>query len=130
MAIHKFASLLAAGKPIPRYGDGKSARDYTFIDDIVHGVLAAVDTCGQHGGGHRIYNLGNSRTVTLDELIALLAKALGVDAKIESLPDQPGDVPITFADVSRAREELGYKPDFPIERGIKIFAEWYRAKHT
>jgi UDP-glucuronate 4-epimerase len=130
MAIHKFAALLASGKPVPRYGDGKSARDYTFIDDIVQGVLAAVDSCGQFGGGWRIYNLGNSRTVTLDELIALLAKALGVDAKIESLPDQPGDVPITFADVSRAREELGFKPDFPIERGIKIFAEWYRAKHT
>ncbi|HEY4221194.1 MAG TPA: NAD-dependent epimerase/dehydratase family protein, partial [Myxococcota bacterium] len=124
MAIHKFAQLLVDGKKIPRYGDGKTARDYTFIDDVVQGVLSAVDRCR----GFHIYNLGNSRTVELDELIRLLADALAVDPKIEVLPDQPGDVAITCADVGRARAELDYKPDFPIERGIKIFAEWFRAR--
>jgi UDP-glucuronate 4-epimerase len=128
MAIHKFAQLLADGRPIPRYGDGKSARDYTFIDDIVQGVLAAVDRCGQFGGGFRIYNLGNSRTVSLDELIEKLAAALRVAPRIEPLPDQPGDVPLTCADVSRARAELDYRPDFPLERGLARFAAWFQAR--
>ena len=126
MAIHKFAQLLVDGKPVPRFGDGASARDYTFIDDVVQGVLASVDRCK----GFRIYNLGNSRTVTLDELIVLLARALDVQPKIEALPAQPGDVPITYADIERARAELDYKPDFPIERGIKIFAEWFKAQRA
>lgn len=127
MAIHKFAQLLAAGRPVPRYGDGKTARDYTFIDDIVQGVVASVDRCGQHGGGYRIYNLGNSRTVTLDDLIEKLAAALNVPPLVESLPEQPGDVPLTFADVSRARAELDYRPDFPLEKGLERFAAWFHA---
>lgn len=130
MAIHKFAQLLADGRPVPRYGDGKTARDYTFIDDVVQGVLAAVDRCGQQGGGYRIYNLGNSRTVTLDELIEKLAAALGLPVQVEALPEQPGDVPLTFADVTRARAELDYRPDFPLEKGLERFAAWFVAERS
>lgn len=125
MAIHKFAKLLIAGLPVPRYGDGQSARDYTFIDDIVHGVLSAID---RGAGGYRIYNLGNSRTVTLDALIAGLASALGVPTQVTALPEQAGDVPITFADISRAGAELDYRPKVPIERGLELFARWFLAR--
>lgn len=128
MAIHKFATLMAAGQPVPRYGNGQSARDYTFIDDVVKGVLAAVDRGAVSTGGYRIYNLGNSRTVTLDQLIEALASALGVHAQVRALPDQPGDVPLTWADVSRARAELDYRPEVPLERGLAAFAHWFHGK--
>ena len=124
MAIHKFARLLLDGKAVPRYGDGTSRRDYTYIADIVQGVLAAVDRCA----GFHLYNLGNSRTVTLDELIEKLAAALGVPAQVEPQPEQPGDVPVTYADVGRARRELDYRPDFPLERGLAEFAAWLKAR--
>jgi UDP-glucuronate 4-epimerase len=124
MAIHKFARLLLDGKAVPRYGDGSTRRDYTFIAEIVQGVLASID----RGAGFRIYNLGNSRTVTLSELIDKLAVALGVPARIDPQPEQPGDVPITFADVSRATRELDYRPDFPLERGLAEFAAWLKAR--
>lgn len=124
MAIHKFARLLQDGRPVPRYGDGSTRRDYTFIADIVQGVLASVDRCA----GFRIYNLGNSRTVTLDQLIDGLAAALGVTPRIDPQPEQAGDVPITFADVSRAVRELDYRPDYPLERGLAEFATWLRAR--
>lgn len=124
MAIHKFARLLLDGKAVPRYGDGSTRRDYTFIADIVQGVLAALDRCA----GFAIYNLGNSRTVTLNELIEKLAAALGVPARVEALPEQPGDVPITYADVGRAARELDYRPDFPLERGLAEFAAWLKAR--
>jgi UDP-glucuronate 4-epimerase len=123
MAIHKFAQLLVDGKPVPRYGDGSTARDYTFIDDIVSGVVASVDRCT--GPSFRIYNLGNSRTVRLDELIEKLAASLGVPPLFQPLPEQPGDVPLTFADVTRARAELGYAPLTPIEPGLARFAAWF-----
>lgn len=128
MAIHKFAQLLAAGKAVPRYGDGMTARDYTYVEDIVRGVVAAIDRGARAHGGYRIYNLGNSRTVTLNELIDKLAGALGVTATVDAQPEQPGDVPLTFADIARARDELDYRPDFPIERGLASFAAWFRAK--
>ena len=130
MAIHKFAQLLAEGRAVPRYGDGMSARDYTYVDDIVRGVLASIDRGARAHGGYRIYNLGNSRTVTLNELIAMLARALAVEPRIDAQPEQPGDVPITYADITRARSELGYAPDFPLERGLAAFAEWFRAKSS
>ena len=123
MAIHKFAQLLVDGKPVPRYGDGSTARDYTFIEDIVEGVIASVDRCT--GPPFRIYNLGNSRTVRLDELIEKLAASLGVPPSFQALPEQPGDVPLTFADVTRARDELGYAPGTPIEPGLARFAAWF-----
>ena len=124
LAIHKFAQKMADGDPIPLYGDGSTSRDYTYVADTVQGVLAAVDK--QHGW--RTYNLGNSRTVRLDELVDQLSRALGVEAKIERLPPQPGDVPITYADVTRARDELGYAPAYPFEKGLAAFAAWFWAR--
>ncbi|HEY1098624.1 MAG TPA: GDP-mannose 4,6-dehydratase [Myxococcota bacterium] len=126
MAIHKFAQLLVDGRPVPQYGDGSTARDYTFVDDIVSGVLASIDRTT--GPNFRIYNLGNSATTRLDDLIVGLATALGVEAKIQILPEQPGDVPRTFADVTRARDELGYDPQTPVSEGLKKFATWFLAQ--
>ncbi len=126
MAIHKFAQLLVDGQPVPQFGDGSTERDYTFIDDIVSGVVASIDRTT--GPAFRIYNLGNSATTRLDDLIHGLAAALGVEAKIKVLPEQPGDVPRTFADVSRARHELGYHPQTPVALGLKKFAAWFLAQ--
>jgi UDP-glucuronate 4-epimerase len=123
MAIHKFARLIREDRPLPLFGDGSTARDYTFIDDIVDGVVAAIDRTG--GGAHRVYNLGGSRTTTLAKLVELLEAGLGKRARIERLPDQPGDVPITFADVSRSSSELGYAPKVPIEEGLRRFCDWF-----
>ncbi|HWE28907.1 MAG TPA: GDP-mannose 4,6-dehydratase [Polyangia bacterium] len=125
MAIHKFARLIADGKPLPFYGDGSSARDYTFIDDIIDGVVAAIDRCGIGGGGaHRVYNLGGSRTTTLARLVELIEAGVGKKAILDRQPDQPGDVPITYADVTHAAAELGYAPKIPIEDGIARFCAW------
>lgn len=125
MAIHMFARKILAGEPVPRYGDGSTARDYTYIDDIVAGVVAAVDRTT--GLPFRIYNLGNSRTIRLDALIEAIGRAVGRTPIIKALPDQPGDVPRTFADIGRARAELGYDPQTPIELGLEKFAAWLRA---
>jgi UDP-glucuronate 4-epimerase len=122
MAVHKFARLIATGKPVPFFGDGQSARDYTFIDDIIDGVVAAIDTC--KGSALRVYNLGGSRTTTLTRLVELLAESLGERPVLDRQPDQPGDVPITYADVSLAARDLGYAPKVPIEEGIRRFCAW------
>ncbi len=122
MAIHLFAKKILDGAPIPMFGDGSTERDYTYIDDITAGVLAAVDRT--EGPAFRIYNLGNSRTVRLDELIRELSRALRTDAIVEKRAEQPGDVPRTYADISRARAELGYDPKTPIDKGLKAFAAW------
>jgi UDP-glucuronate 4-epimerase len=106
------------------YGDGQSRRDYTFIEDIVNGIVAATE----RSKGYRVYNLGNHRTVELRELIRLLEELLGKKADIRTLPVQPGDVPLTCADIQRAQEELGYSPTVPIERGLELFVEWYEKK--
>ena len=126
MAIHKFARLIAGGKPVPFFGDGSSARDYTYIDDIIDGVVAAVDRCS--GGQHRVYNLGGSRTTTLARLVELLEAGVGKKAILDRQPDQPGDVPITYADVSHAAAELGYAPRIPIEEGIARFCAWLKGQ--
>jgi UDP-glucuronate 4-epimerase len=126
MAIHKFARLIAGGQPVPFFGDGSSARDYTFIDDIIDGVVASLDHC--QGGVHRVYNLGGSRTTTLARLVELLEASLGRRALLDRQPDQPGDVPITYADVSDAARDLGYAPKIPIEEGIARFCAWLRAQ--
>ena len=126
MAIHKFARLIQSGQPIPFYGDGSSARDYTFIDDIIDGVVASVDHCGN--GQHRVYNLGGSRTTTLARLIELIEEQLGQRAILDRQPDQPGDVPITYADVTEAARDLGYAPKVPIEEGIARFCTWLKAQ--
>ncbi|KAF0240319.1 MAG: UDP-glucuronate [Planctomycetota bacterium] len=124
MAIHKFARLMLDGDPIPFYGDGTSRRDYTYIDDIVQGVAAA----SEWEGRFEIVNLGESRTVELRELVELLEKALGRKAERQNFPEQPGDVPATWADVSKAKRLLGYRPCVPIEKGLQRFAAWLRGQ--
>lgn len=123
LAIHKFARLIDEGRPIPVFGDGTTRRDYTYIDDILQGVRAAID---YRASRYEIINLGESRTVELRELIALLERELGKRAVISQQPPQPGDVPQTFADITKARRLLGYDPQTPIEVGIRHFVEWFR----
>ncbi len=122
MAIHKFTRHLFEGKEIGIYGDGSSRRDYTYIDDVVEGVIGALSA----RPGHRIYNLGESATISLSALVGLLERITGLRAVRRHLPVQPGDVPVTFADIARAREEIGYDPKVPVEEGVRRFVEWYR----
>ncbi len=122
LAIHKFAALITAGKPIPVFGDGSTARDYTYISDIVDGVMA----CSEKKFGFEIFNLGESQTVTLNRLIELLEQSLGKKAIIERQPAQPGDVPLTYADITKSRQLLGYSPKIKIDQGIPLFVEWFR----
>ena len=131
LAIHKFAQLISQGKPIPVFGDGTTRRDYTYIDDIIAGVRAAIDYVGDYvadssRSAYEVINLGESRTVELRELIALLERELDLQALIERQPLQPGDVPQTFADISKARRLLNYNPQTQIEDGIRLFVEWFR----
>jgi UDP-glucuronate 4-epimerase len=125
LAIHKFARLISAGKPIPVFGDGTTRRDYTYVDDIIDGVVAAIH---YDKSGYEVINLGESRTVELRELIALLEKELDTHAIVDRRPPQPGDVPQTFADITRARELLGYNPQTQIEDGLRRFVDWFRGK--
>ena len=124
LAIHKFAQLITAGKPIPVFGDGSTARDYTYVTDTVDGILA----CTTREFGFEIFNLGESQTVKLSYLIELLEKSLGKTAVIDRQASQPGDVPITFANIAKARARLGYNPRVKIEAGIPKFVEWFRSK--
>ena len=123
LAIHKFARLISEDKPIPVFGDGTTRRDYTFIDDIIAGVRAAID---YDKTDYEVINLGESRTVELRELISLLEKELGKTAQIDRQPLQPGDVPQTFADIAKARRLLGYNPRTQIEEGIHTFVRWFQ----
>ena len=125
LAIHKFAKLISEGKPIPVFGDGSTRRDYTHIDDIIAGVRAAVD---YDRTNYEVINLGESRTVELRELIALIENELGTRAEIDRQPPQPGDVPQTFADISKARRLLNYHPQTQIEVGIERFIEWFKSR--
>ena len=122
LGIYKFARLMSEGRPIPVFGDGSTARDYTYIDDILDGVMA----CTRQEFGYEIFNLGESQTVKLHRLIELLEEALGKKAIVDRQPMQPGDVPITFADISKARARLGYNPQTRIEQGIPLFADWFK----
>jgi UDP-glucuronate 4-epimerase len=122
LAIHKFARLIASNSPIPVYGDGTAERDFTYIDDIMQGVLASIE---YDKSSFEIINLGESSTITVTRLIELLEDALGRKANIDRQPPQPGDMPRTHADISKAQELLGYKPTTPIETGIRKFAEWF-----
>lgn len=126
LAIRKFATLLSRGEPIPFYGDGSSERDYTWIDDILQGVTAAIERSRTHSGEFEIINLGESRTTSLSKLVELIAGSLGVEPKLQHLPMQPGDVNRTFADVSKAKKLLGYDPTTPVEQGIPRFIEWFK----
>jgi UDP-glucuronate 4-epimerase len=124
MAIHQFARKITDGQPLPFFGDGSSRRDYTYVDDIVSGIVAATKT----KQGYAIYNLGGSATTSLAELVAHLERALGKRAILQRLPDQPGDVPITYADVRLAERELGYRCTTPLAQGIDKFCAWYVAE--
>ncbi len=128
LAIRKFAGLLTAGAPIPLFGDGSTERDYTWVDDIVDGVVAALDRSARVPEELEIVNLGGSRATSLERLVQLLSEALGVPARIERHPPQPGDVERTWADVSKAQQLLAYQPAVPIEEGIKRFAAWFKEK--
>lgn len=122
LAISKFMKSVRNGKPIDRYGDGSTARDYTYVEDIVSGILAAAAYA--EISPFEIFNLGGSATTTLGELISLVEETLGKKAEIRQLPDQPGDVPRTFADIGKARELLGYESQTPIRDGIRKYATW------
>jgi UDP-glucuronate 4-epimerase len=128
LAIHKFLSLLEAGKPIPLFGDGSSGRDYTYIDDIVAGIFAALDYGPPSSAlvPFEVFNLGNSHPVKLIELVTALEGATGRHAILDKQPMQPGDVPLTWANIDKAVRLLGYKPSMPLEAGLKVFVEWYR----
>ncbi len=122
LAIYKFTSLLESGKAIPVFGDGSMKRDFTYIDDIIGGIIGAMRNCK----GYEIYNLGESRPVRLDALIAEIENALGKKAIINRLPMQPGDVLQTYADVTKAKQKLGYEPKTDLKTGLKEFVEWFR----
>jgi UDP-glucuronate 4-epimerase len=124
MAIHKFTHLLWAGKPVPLYGDGGSRRDYTYVDDIIDGLEATLDLAP----GFEILNLGGADTTALSDLVRWLAAELAVEPRIDYLPAQPGDVPITYADVSKAARLLGYSPKVPIREGLRRFVSWFRER--
>jgi UDP-glucuronate 4-epimerase len=123
LAIHKFARLISEGKPIPVFGDGTTRRDYTYVDDIIDGVTAAIN---YDQSNYEVINLGESRTVELRELIALLEKELDTHAVLDRQPPQPGDVPQTFADITKARKLLGYNPQTQIEEGLRRFVDWFK----
>jgi UDP-glucuronate 4-epimerase len=122
LAIHKFSKLMHAGQSITVFGDGSTSRDYTYVDDTVDGILA----CTEREFGYEVINLGESQTVELGQLIELLESALGIEAQIDRQPAQPGDVPITYANIDKARRLLGYEPQTKIEDGIPRFVEWFR----
>ncbi|MBI3817881.1 MAG: GDP-mannose 4,6-dehydratase [Planctomycetes bacterium] len=126
MAIAKFASLIERGDPVPVFGDGRTRRDYTYVDDILDGVIKSIDRCG----GYELFNLGESRTIELRELIDVLAREIGKPAKLQFLPPEPGDVPVTFADITKARAVLGYDPRVAIEDGVRRYVRWRREQNS
>ena len=129
LAIHKFTALLEAAKPVPIFGDGSTGRDYTFIDDIVAGILAALERAPQteDGAPFEVFNLGNSHPVKLNELVELIERVTGRKAIREQMPLQPGDVPLTWANITKASKALGYSPTTGLEEGLARFVAWYRS---
>lgn len=121
MAIHRFARLLRDGREIEQYGDGGSARDYTYVSDIVDGIVRAIDRCS----GYHVWNLGGSKTTRLADLVAMIASGLGVEPRVQRLPPQAGDVERTWADIERARRELEWEPEIGLDRGLSLFLEWF-----
>ncbi|MBX9741989.1 MAG: GDP-mannose 4,6-dehydratase [Chthoniobacterales bacterium] len=127
LAIHRFTNAIEQGCPIQQFGDGSTRRDYTYIEDIVQGVLGATT---YQGSLFDIFNLGEYATTSLAELIALLEKTIGRQAIIERLAEQKGDMPVTYADITKAKKLLGYNPQTPLESGLAKFVEWYRDKRV
>jgi UDP-glucuronate 4-epimerase len=127
LAIHAFTRSINEGKPINQFGDGSTRRDYTYIDDILQGMLSCLTYEGQLCD---VFNIGESQTTTLSELIRAIEEALGKKAIINRMPEQPGDVPLTYADISKAREFLGYDPHTKIAEGIPKFVEWFLKTQT
>jgi UDP-glucuronate 4-epimerase len=125
LAIHKFARLISAGKPVPIYGDGTTRRDYTFVDDIISGVEAAIS---YDQSQFEIINLGESETVELRRLVEVIERAIGTRAILDRQPEQPGDVPITYANIDKARRLLGYSPQTSFEAGIEKFVAWFKGQ--
>ena len=125
LAIHKFARLLATGEEIPMFGDGSTQRDYTYIDDILQGMEGALAFARREEARFEIFNLGESQTIALTEMIRVLGAEMGVEPRVRRLPMQPGDVLRTYADVSRARELLGYAPSVEFREGIRRFVSWF-----
>lgn len=123
LAIHKFVKMISEGTPIPFYGDGKSKRDYTYIDDIVNGIIL---TLGYEDSLYEVINLGNENPVTLCELLETIEAVVGKKAIIKKLPDQIGDVPVTFANINKAQKLIGYSPKKNLKEGISLFYEWYK----
>jgi len=124
MAIHKFVRHTLEGQPIPFFGDGSTRRDYTYVDDIVDGVVRSIDSCE----GYEIYNLGESETTSLSELVGMIGEACGSEPVLDRQPMQPGDVVVTYADVSKAKAKLGYQPSTSVRDGIERFVVWYRER--
>lgn len=124
MAIHKFTRLIDQGEQIPMYGDGSTRRDYTYIEDIIHGIIQAI----KKSHAYEVINLGESQTISLKELINCIGKELGKEVQIERFPMQPGDVEQTYADISKAKAILDYNPTTKIETGIKKFIKWYKGQ--
>ena len=125
LAIHKFVKLVKQGKAIPMFGDGSTSRDYTFYEDTVNGIVSAIDYVYSHDNVYDVFNLGNSNPVCLKDLIAAIGKATGIEPIISPMLMQPGDVQITYADITRAKEILGYSPSTSIEQGLAKFVEWF-----
>ena len=124
LAIHKFARLMRAGDEIPMFGDGSTSRDYTYIDDLLQGLERGLGFATEHESEYEIVNLGESRTVQLSEMIQVLSEEMNVEPRIRQLPDQPGDVVRTYADISKARSLLGYDPQTDFREGVRKFIEW------
>jgi len=122
LAIRRFAELMDSDSEIQVYGEGQTRRDYTYIDDIVHGIVASL----RHDSSYDVFNLGSSSPVSLETVIETLERALGRKARMRRVPCQPGDVPATYADISKARASLGYEPCTPFHKGVQNFVNWYR----
>ena len=122
LAIHQFTRRIHAGQPIDQFGDGSTRRDYTYIDDVIQGTMAALQ---YQGPLYDVFNLGESETIQLKELISAIENALGKKAKVNRLPEQPGDMPLTCADISKARKLLGYKPTTKLSEGLQKFIDWF-----
>jgi len=128
LAIHQFTRRIYAGQPIDQFGDGSTQRDYTYVDDIIQGTMAAL---AYDGPLYDLFNLGESQTIRLKDLISAIENALGKKAKINELPEQPGDMPLTYADISKAKKLLGYNPTTKLNEGVPKFVEWFlRSQRT